>query len=1193
MMRVVTNVLVIGALVGLIIGSTPGMAYALEATATPQGGTVVAGSATFDRPGNSSLNVNQSSQRAVIEWQSFNVGESASVEFRQPNASALAVNRVTGAGTDPTQVLGTLKSNGQVMVLDRNGVIFGAHARVDVGGLIASTGTVDNAQVMSGAQKIDITSVGGTGAVVNQGQISAADGGLVALVAPHVANSGTITANLGRVELAAGNAVTVDLYGDKLVSLAVNGDLANALVENSGAIAADGGRVALTARAAQGVVDNVINTTGIVRANAVGTQNGRIVLSGGNAGTVRVEGAVSAVSDASTGGRIDVTGRQIAVSNAQMDVSGATGGGQIYIGGGMNGVADNGDSTASVTDVSSSSTLRADATDNGNGGSVVIWGNDHTGYYGTTTAHGGAQGGNGGFVEISTGKGVDFQGLVDTMAPQGDVGTLLIDPTTVSIGNGVSQGDGTYLNATQIANALKTTSIVVQADDTISILDPADLSVSRFTLSLVSDKLNVNANLTMGLTNHLNLTNNTLNLNGRILGSTGAVINPTRITGTATRVNILSAQASIQQGIDISSKTAPVTVAIAPGQYQENIIIAKNGVTLAGIDATGTDGADINAPDIFGTVAGGDVITVAANNVTIHGLHIHAQVGDGSLTDSVNAVAASSVDQLTVSHNTIEGFSDSGVKLTNVTNSTVSANQSKLSPAQYAAAKAAADAAAAAAAQAAATAAATAAAADAADTAAQAAATAAAQAATTAAAQAATAAADKTAADAAAAAAAAASTAAATDAATKAAADATAQAAAQTATQASTDASAQAVTAATAKTTADAAAQTATDAATAAAADATAKAAAAAAAQAAATTAYDDAKAVALAQIKQTKQEAIAAAETAKQAAIAEARATAKAAIDAANAAKQTAKAEADAAKQAAYAQANAAKAAADAAAKAEAQAEIAAINAAKIAAMKGATAAQKAAAEAAAKAQKAAVLAAEQATRDAAAALAKAQKAAASADAKAAKDIATAEAKALKCAAEAAAKAAIEVAKADAKAAKALALADAKASRANINAVAQAAAAAAVAAAAQAADAAAAAAQNAATTAATAAQAATAAVAAAQTVQNAQTAATAAAQAATAAAAQASATAAEKAAAAQAAQTAAEAAAAAATDAANKATAAAAAQTAADAAAQASTDAAALAAQTAAEKAAADAAAQTAADAAAAAQAAADAYNS
>ena len=276
----------------------------------PRGGNVVNGSASFDYSVSKNLIIDQQTDRVVIDWDSFNIGKKTTTEFRQQSSRSLAVIRVAGASTDPTQILGTLKSNGQVMVLDRNGVFFGANSSVDVGGIIASAGSIDVNQVMSGANNIDIVNATG-GPVVNEGQITANDGGLVALVAPHVANSGIITANIGRVELASGGTVTVDLYGDKLAELEVNGELANSFVENSGTIEANGGRVALTAKAAQGVVNDIINMSGIVKADSFSGENGRIVLKGNNNGIVRVSGTMSARADDGVGGYIEVTGNQV------------------------------------------------------------------------------------------------------------------------------------------------------------------------------------------------------------------------------------------------------------------------------------------------------------------------------------------------------------------------------------------------------------------------------------------------------------------------------------------------------------------------------------------------------------------------------------------------------------------------------------------------------------------------------------------------------------------------------------------------------------------------------------------------------------------------------------------------------------------------------------------------------------------
>lgn len=676
-MHKLTKLTATTALVTLLAGFTSHAAYALSAGALPQGATVVGGSATFSNPTSTSLTVDQSTERSVINWQSFDIGSKAAVQFVQPDASALTVNRVVGSSANPAQILGTLKSNGRVMILDQNGVLFGSNAVIDVGGIIASTGDVDNAQVMSGSNSIDITNIGG-GSVINQGSITAAQGGLVALVAPYADNSGIITANLGRVELAAGSAVTVDLSGDNLVSMAVTGPVANALAANSGTIAADGGRIAMTARAAAGVVSDVVNMTGVLQADTVGMQNGEIVLSGGSAGIVNVAGTVNATNGA-TGGRVDVTGNQIALNNAQVNVSGTGAGGQIYIGAGLSGAQDGTDAPAASTDISSGSVINADATDNGNGGTAVVWGSQHDGFYGTVTARGGANGGNGGMVEVSTGSGVDFSGVVNTTAVRGNVGELLIDPASVAIGNGTQTVSGsTYLNAQSIADSLVFTSIDIQGTSNIDVINSIDLSTSTYgtpvyPLTLTTPTFNLNYNMNMGTSSQLALNVTTMNLNGHIT-SGGTDIPLSQVSSTATQVNVMSNLASIQQGMDISSTTLPVTVNVATGQYNENLAVNKAGLTLSGIvNATGA-GADATAPELFGTAAGGNIITVTANNVTIDGFHLNAQVSGGSVANSAYGVYASGVDSLTVDHNTFDGFSVPGISTPTSTNVTLTSN---------------------------------------------------------------------------------------------------------------------------------------------------------------------------------------------------------------------------------------------------------------------------------------------------------------------------------------------------------------------------------------------------------------------------------------------------------------------------------------------------------------------------------------
>lgn len=305
-------------------------AKAIDDYTTPTGENVVGGSASFSRPSQGLLNIDQHGNRVVINWDSFNIGAKAKTEFFQPSSSSLAVNRVTGDHADPTQILGTLKANGRLMVLDRNGVFFGAGATIDVGGIIASTGDVDTAAVMSGADVFDVTGVGGSGSIVNNATINVADAGLAAFVAPTVVNNGIINAKLGKVALASGEKVTLDLYGDDLVEIAVSDKLADALIDNAGAINAEGGSVLITAQAAKEAVDNIINVSGIVDVSSATVKGGKIVLSGGEAGAVDVSGNLKA--NGTEGGDVSVTGQNILVSeSANIEADGDTGGGSAIV----------------------------------------------------------------------------------------------------------------------------------------------------------------------------------------------------------------------------------------------------------------------------------------------------------------------------------------------------------------------------------------------------------------------------------------------------------------------------------------------------------------------------------------------------------------------------------------------------------------------------------------------------------------------------------------------------------------------------------------------------------------------------------------------------------------------------------------------------------------------------------------------
>lgn len=212
-------------------------AFAADPDILPTGAEIRSGAASFDYDIPDQLHVHQTSDRVFIDWDSFNIGQNALTQFHQNNSGSLAVNRVVGEGMDPTRILGTLKANGQVIVLDRNGIIFGKDAIIDMGSIIAAAGNMDIAKTMYDNEPIEITDINSQGFVINEGSITVAGAGLAAFVAPTLINNGTINAKLGRVQMGGGDRATIDLYGDGLMSVTLDKGRSQALI-NNGAISA-------------------------------------------------------------------------------------------------------------------------------------------------------------------------------------------------------------------------------------------------------------------------------------------------------------------------------------------------------------------------------------------------------------------------------------------------------------------------------------------------------------------------------------------------------------------------------------------------------------------------------------------------------------------------------------------------------------------------------------------------------------------------------------------------------------------------------------------------------------------------------------------------------------------------------------------------------------------------------------------
>ncbi|MCY7319959.1 MAG: filamentous hemagglutinin N-terminal domain-containing protein, partial [Ramlibacter sp.] len=330
------------------------LSFAASSQAGPAGGVVAAGSASIAVTG-ARTTITQTTQNAAINWQSFGIAAGESVQFAQPNSSSVALNRVLGA--NPSAIFGNLSANGKVFLINPNGVLFGAGSTVNVGGLVASTLGLSDADFMAGQYRF---SSPGRGAVVNEGTIRA-DGGSVALLGTNVSNQGVISARLGSVVLAGGNAITLDWGGDGLLGVKVDQGAVDALVTNGGLIQADGGRVVMTTQAAGNLLSTVVNNTGVIQARTILNRAGSIMLSGDmQSGTVSAGGTldVSGAGVGQSGGSVTLTGHHVGIFSGHIDASGNAGGGTVLVGGdylGKNADVPN----ASATYMSADSTITA------------------------------------------------------------------------------------------------------------------------------------------------------------------------------------------------------------------------------------------------------------------------------------------------------------------------------------------------------------------------------------------------------------------------------------------------------------------------------------------------------------------------------------------------------------------------------------------------------------------------------------------------------------------------------------------------------------------------------------------------------------------------------------------------------------------------------------------------------------------
>ncbi len=420
----------------------------LTVYANPDGAQIINGQVNIDTSQPGVANITNSPD-AIIQWQNFNIAQNEITRFIQQNSQSAVLNRIMGE--NPSQILGQLVSNGKVLLINPNGIVFGADSVVDTQGLVASSLNLSDDDFLKGNYHFLAGSKAGN--IVNEGIIRAGKDGNILLIAPSITNNGTIRSEGGQITLAAGQELILTNLDNPDIRFAIQAPADKVL--NIGKLLTEGGAV--------NVFANTIKHEGEINADSVQVDaQGHIKLvaqqeinlaaqskisannSQGNAGTIVVEsktgvvalqGAIeaNATGGAGKGGSIEVLGEQVGVlDNAQITADGQQGGGQVLVGGdqqGQNAAVHN----AKATYVGADTHLSADAKIQGDGGRVVVWSDKSTRAYGHISAKGGGQGGDGGFVETS-GHSLDVSGIqVDASAAKGNGGHWLLDANNVTI----------------------------------------------------------------------------------------------------------------------------------------------------------------------------------------------------------------------------------------------------------------------------------------------------------------------------------------------------------------------------------------------------------------------------------------------------------------------------------------------------------------------------------------------------------------------------------------------------------------------------------------------------------------------------------------------------------------------------------------------------------------------------------------
>ncbi len=561
--------------------------------ALPQGGNVAGGGASISTPDTSTMNITQTTNRAIINWQGFSIDVNELVKFIQPGSSAVALNRVVGV--DPSSILGQLVANGNIFLVNPNGIVFGPNSTVDVAGLLATTLNISDTDFMSGNYSFFQDQDKALSYIINKGKIVINDNGFAVLVAPLVSNEGLIIANLGQVKIGAAEQFTVNFDGEGLI---------NFVISNSSGQTP--GTVLIPASQITDIIKEVVNTTQIIEAGQVVEEDGVVKLVGAsgtaiNTGTIQADGAAG-----KNAGSIEINSTQATVVGTGSLIT-ANGVGENSSGGEIKILSDMGSGFAGIGD-------------------------------GATVEAKGGESGNGGLVEISANR-LYAGGSVDTLAQNGEGGTFIIDPTDITIGDGATGVDITCAAGVCSSNGSAGSStlwigqlngfIAANANVTVTTASPAvapaggDIIVNSVTAVAITDG-GLNRNLTLRADEDISIIS-AINFTGigtlTLSAGQSALINTGGITAAAAAVTANNLVAVADTSIIMTNLTV----------NSMNLTTNQAGVILA----TNTQGAAVTASAVNQAIT----ITATTGNLAINTVNagtagVQLTATAGSITDS-------------------------------------------------------------------------------------------------------------------------------------------------------------------------------------------------------------------------------------------------------------------------------------------------------------------------------------------------------------------------------------------------------------------------------------------------------------------------------------------------------------------------------------------------------------------------------